>query len=63
MTRDELKRLPFVSAALATVCVKESGIIITESIHNNVLSFPTKEMAEDFLGCFKDLCKTAKILL
>ena len=30
---------------------------------NPVLSFPTKEMAYDFLGCFKDLCKTAKILL
>lgn len=45
------------------VCVKESGIIITESIHNHVLSFPTKEMAEDFLSCFKDLCETAKILL
>lgn len=27
------------------------------------LSFPTKEMAEDFLNCFKDLCETAKILL
>ena len=27
------------------------------------LSFPTKEMAEDFIGCFRDLCKTAKILL
>lgn len=27
------------------------------------LSFPTPEMAEDFLNCFKDLCKTAKILL
>ena len=31
--------------------------------HNPVLSFPTKEMAEDFLNCFKDLCETAKILL
>ena len=30
---------------------------------NVVLSFPTKEMAEDFLSCFKDLCETAKILL
>lgn len=30
---------------------------------NVVLSFPTKEMAEDFLGCFKDLCETAKELL
>lgn len=45
------------------VYVKESSIIITESIHNNVLSFPTKEMAEDFLNCFKDLCETAKVLL
>lgn len=45
------------------VYVKKSGIIITESIYNNVLSFPTKEMAEEFLTCFKDLCKTAKILL
>lgn len=30
---------------------------------SNSLSFPTKEMAEDFLNCFKDLCETAKILL
>lgn len=27
------------------------------------MSFPTKEMAEDFLGCFSDLCETAKNLL
>lgn len=30
---------------------------------NLVLSFPTKEMAVDFLSCFIDLCKTAKNLL
>lgn len=30
---------------------------------NSVLSFPTIEMAEDFLKCFRDLCETAKILL
>lgn len=30
---------------------------------NSVPSFPTKEMAEDFLECFKDLCETAKMLL
>lgn len=30
---------------------------------NMTLSFPTKEMAEDFLNCFRDLCETAKILL
>lgn len=29
----------------------------------NVLSFPTKRMAEEFFECFKDLCETAKILL
>lgn len=27
------------------------------------LSFPSCGMAEDFLGCFKDLCETAKNLL
>lgn len=27
------------------------------------LSFPTLEMAKEFLNCFKDLCETAKILL
>lgn len=27
------------------------------------MSFPTEEMAEDFLGCFRDLCEKAKILL
>ena len=30
---------------------------------NITLSFPTPEMAEDFLSCFSDLCETAKILL
>lgn len=30
---------------------------------SNVLSFPTKEMAEDFLKCFRDLCEQAKSLL
>ena len=30
---------------------------------NRSLSFQTKEIAEDFLNCFKDLCETAKILL
>lgn len=29
----------------------------------NVLSFPTKRMAEEFFECFKDLCEIAKILL
>lgn len=30
---------------------------------NYALSFPTKEMADDFLNCFRDLCETAKMLL
>lgn len=30
---------------------------------NVTLSFPTKEMAVDFLNCFRDLCETAKPLL
>lgn len=30
---------------------------------SKVMSFPTKEMAEEFLNCFRDLCETAKILL
>lgn len=30
---------------------------------SKALSFPTLTMAEEFLECFKDLCKTAKILL
>lgn len=30
---------------------------------NKTLSFPTPEMAKDFLNCFKDLCEAAKILL
>lgn len=33
-----------------------------DNIRRN-LTFPTKEIAEDFLECFKDLCETAKILL
>lgn len=30
---------------------------------SNVLSFPTKEMAEEFLECFRELCEQAKSLL
>lgn len=32
-------------------------------LFNYPLTFPTPEMAKDFLNCFKDLCETAKILL
>ena len=30
---------------------------------SRVLSFPTREMAEEFLECFRDLCEQAKLLL
>ena len=42
----------------------ETGLKIGEySSTYRALSFPTLEMVEDFLNCFKDLCETAKILL
>lgn len=30
---------------------------------SKVMSFPTIDMAEDFLNCFRNLCETAKIFL
>lgn len=33
------------------------------AMSNTAMSFPTPEMAEDFLSCFKDLCETAKNIL
>ena len=47
-------------------CIIPSRTKFTVIDNYNVLrslSFPTQEMAEDFLNCFKDLCETAKILL
>ena len=42
----------------------EIGLYIGEYASTyRALSFPTPEMTEDFLNCFKDLCETAKILL
>lgn len=38
------------------------GITFSNQIPRNML-FPTKEMADDFLNCFRGLCETAKILL
>ena len=43
--------------------IKSEGIVIRNSLCSHALSFPTKEMAEDFLDCFRNLCKIAKILL
>lgn len=51
------------------------GVIFYDTVNDEVitesgnfwtgipLSFPTIEMAREFLDCFKDLCETAKILL
>lgn len=33
------------------------------AMSNTAMSFPTKEMAEEFLSCFRNLCETAKTLL
>lgn len=42
----------------------ETGLKIGDYVFTyRVLSFPTKEMAGEFLECFKNLCETAKILL
>lgn len=42
---------------------KSSLIIGINCASNRVLSFPTQIMAHDFIGCFRDLCETAKPLL
>ena len=42
---------------------KKIGVDSGDYWSNVVLSFPTKEMAVDFLSCFSDLCETAKNLL
>lgn len=42
---------------------KKVVVMIGNCWSNITLSFPTKEMAENFLDCFRDLCETAKILL
>ena len=42
----------------------ETGLKIGEYANTyRTISFPTPEMTEDFLNCFKSLCETAKILL
>lgn len=47
------------------IVVKKNGSIevgFYGIVYRSML-FPTREMANDFLNCFKDLCETAKILL
>lgn len=53
----------YIAAIACNINNKEVAVETGNSWSNMSLSFPTKEMAEDFLSCFKDLCETAKILL
>lgn len=52
-------------AARIHYSIPEDKVIIVYDHYwvNVLLSFPTKEMAEEFLECFRDLCEQAKILL
>lgn len=54
-----------ISIAAITYNVNTTEIAVETGNYwsNMILSFPTKEMAEDFLSCFNDLCEKAKILL
>lgn len=48
------------------VIVVKKGELVTDYggwSYNYILTFPTEEMAKDFLECFRDLCETAKMLL
>ena len=53
------------AAAVIVYNLNEDKIIVDygTTCMSRPLSFPTQLMAYDFLGCFKHLCKTAKILL
>lgn len=53
------------TAAVIVYNINEDKIIVDygTTCMSRPLSFPTQLMAYDFLGCFRDLCKTAKILL
>lgn len=53
----------YIAAIAYNIKNKELDVITGNYWSNMILSFPTHEMAEDFFSCFKDLCKTAKILL
>lgn len=53
------------SIGAITYSIDEDKIVVSYLTFwsNIILSFPTQLMANEFLGCFKDLCETAKILL
>ena len=54
-----------ISIAAIAYNINNTELVVEEDNYwdNMTLSFPSKEMAEDFLICFKDLCETAKNLL
>lgn len=61
-----VKDLNTTNATWFAVIIVKNGTIMADYgqwSYNYRLTFPTKEMAEDFLSCFRDLCETAKILL
>ena len=47
------------------IIIKGDGRIVVNSLFHNrrTLSFPTEEMAEDFMNCFEDLLEVAKPLI
>ena len=53
----------YIAAIAYNIKNKKLDVITGNYWSNMTLSFPTKEMAQDFLNCFKDLCEKAKILL
>ena len=53
----------YIAAIAYNINNKEVAVEAGNYWSNMTLSFPTKEMADDFLNCFRDLCETAKILL
>lgn len=53
----------YIAAIVYNVNIRKVVVKTGNYWSNITLSFPTPEMAEDFLGCFRDLCETAKNLL
>lgn len=51
------------TAILYSVNTQEVMVHYSNFWASNVLSFPTEEVAQEFLECFKDLCESAKTLL
>lgn len=53
----------YIAAIVHNVNIRKVVVKTGNYWSNITLSFPTPEMAEDFLSCFSDLCETAKNLL